>query len=275
MKLYNQQHIQKFYNEYADLETQRWDKSLVEQVKLFVHQHYLKTYIQTGDHVLELGAGTGIFTEQLAGYTDKLVVTDLSPVQLQLNQERAKREDYTNRIQAFQIVDICDLSAFEDNSFDKIVCYGGPLSYVFNQKEVALKEMRRVLKPSGLAFLGVMNLWGTLHEYLHKIVLAIEPVDNEKIIKTGNLHPSSFTSSDHHCHLFTADELKQVVQDTGFEMVVLSASNCLSALRQDELGNLQKDEKKWTYFLDLEIRACQSSGMVESGTHLIAVIQKG
>lgn len=274
MQLYDQNHTRAFYNKYADLETARWDKSIIEQVKLYVHQHYLQLYLQKNEAILELGAGTGIFTKLLATYTSDLTVTDLSPVQLKLNQEKAQTEKYAHQIKDWQLADICDLSAFSDDSFDKIICYGGPLSYVFDQKIKALHEIKRVLKPNGIAFLGVMNLWGTAHEYLTKIILPVAIEDNEKVMQTGNLHPSAFTASDHHCHLFTAKELKDDIQSVGFQLLTISASNCLSALRAEVLEDLKKDTEKWKYFLDLELRACQSPGMIESGTHLIAIVQK-
>lgn len=274
MQLYDQNHIKEFYNKYAALETARWDKSIIEQVKLYVHQHYLHQYLRKKDAILELGAGTGVFTKLLATYTNNLTVTDLSPVQLKLNQEKAHTEKYALQIKDWQLADICDLSAFPDQSFDKVVCYGGPLSYVFDQKIKALREIKRVLKPNGIAFLGVMNLWGTTHEYLTKIILPIAIEDNEKVMQTGNLHPSAFTASDHHCHLFTAKELTNDVQKVGFQLLTISASNCLSALRVNVLEDLKENEEKWKYFLDLELRACQSPGMVESGTHLIAIVQK-
>ena len=274
VKLYDRQHIQAFYNEYAEQESLRWDKSIVEQVKQAVHLHHLHQNIEPGDAILELGAGTGVFTQVLATYSADLTVTDLSPVQLKLNKERALQEKYMPKVKDWQITDICDLSAWADNTFDKIVCYGGPLSYVFEQKSVALQEMKRVLKPGGLLLFSVMNLWGTTREYLTKIMMSVSPTDNEKIMQTGDLHPSSFTTSAHHCHMFRLDELQQNIDEVGFEVVTLSASNCLSALRADDLLELKKDELEWKYFMDLEIRACQSSGMLESGTHLIAIVRK-
>ena len=88
MELYDREHIKDFYNDYGELETQRWNKSIVEQVKYFVHLHYLNRFVESGDSILELGAGTGMFTKELARYASDLVVTDLSPVQLELNKQR-------------------------------------------------------------------------------------------------------------------------------------------------------------------------------------------
>ncbi|MEL6925546.1 MAG: class I SAM-dependent methyltransferase [Bacteroidota bacterium] len=274
MKIYDQQHIRQFYDDYAEQETLRWNKSIVEQVKYHVHLHYLDRYIQTDEVVLELGAGTGMFTRELAKRSANNTITDLSPVQLSLNQQRATTEAYEDRIRAWAHADICDLSAFDENQFDKVLCYGGPLSYVFEQKRVALRQIKRVLKPGGIALFSVMNLWGTVHEYLMKGIMPYSVEDNEKVIQSGNLHPSSFTASDHHCHMFTSDEIKKDVAEVGFKLLDLSASNCLSANRADDLEQIRKDAEKWDYFLSLELRACCSPGMIESGTHIIFVVQK-
>ncbi|MBE9101754.1 methyltransferase domain-containing protein [Vacuolonema iberomarrocanum] len=51
-------------------------------------------------------------------------------------------------IEDWQQVDICDLSCFSTGSFDHLVAYGGPFSYVLENRDVALRESLRVIKPN-------------------------------------------------------------------------------------------------------------------------------
>ena len=77
---YSADWVRKFYNEYGMKEWNRWEESPVEQIKFFVHLHHLKNHVCPTDRVLEIGAGAGRFTQQLAKITDHIVVADISPV---------------------------------------------------------------------------------------------------------------------------------------------------------------------------------------------------
>ena len=119
------------------------------------------------DPVLEIGAGPGRFTVELAKMVKRIVVGDISPVQLELNRENARKLGIAEAVERWVECDMCDMKAhFPDAVFDAVVCCGGPLSYVFDQRGTALREMLRVLKPGGFLFLGVMSVWGTIHDFL-------------------------------------------------------------------------------------------------------------
>ena len=167
MTEYNPDWVRTFYDEYGEREWERWDKSPIEQVKFEVHLHYLKEYLGSDDRILEIGAGAGRFTQKLAEISAKIVVADISPIQLQLNRENAYKLGFSEPIERWVECDIFDLrSHFREEEFDAIVCYGGPLSYVFGERDKAIQELLRVTKPGGLLFFGVMSLWGTVHHHL-------------------------------------------------------------------------------------------------------------
>ena len=79
-------------------------------------------------------------------------------MQLNLNKQQADKYGYTSAIEAWEEMDMCDMSRFADNSFDCVVAYGGPFSYVLDQRNIALAECLRVLRPGGLLILSVISL---------------------------------------------------------------------------------------------------------------------
>jgi len=171
------------------------------------------------------------------------------------------------------VLDMCDMSRLGREGCDAVVCYGGPLSYVFENRDNALREIMRVLKPSGIAMLSVMSLWGTVREYLAG-VLDISSEENAEIIRTGDLHPDTYKDCRHRCHLFTAQELRRLLERNGFEIIRMSASNCLSSARDARLAEIQNDSVRWSRLLKMELRACAEPGCLDLGTHLISVVRK-
>ena len=223
--------------------------------------------------MLDVGAGAGRFTQILAELGASVEVADISPVQLNLNRDHAGQLGYTHRITDWIQLDVRDMSELADNMFDSVVCYGGPLSYVFEHKTAALGEILRVLKPGGTALLSVMSLWGTIHEFLDG-VLPISYAENARIIATGDLSPETLPSAKHHCHLFTSDEFRAFLKTSGAEILELSASNCLSAAWKDRLAAVREDAAQWEHLLQLELGACRASGCLDMGTHIIGVVGK-
>ena len=188
----------------------------------------LNQYISHGDHVLEIGAGAGRFTQVLAKLGAKILVTDISSGQLELNQRLSAEHGFNQSVEDWQQADVCDLSHFETSRFDCAVAYGGPFSYVLDQRDVALRESLRVIKPGGTLLLSVMSLWGSAHRHLGG-TLAIPPAINQKITQSGDISPVTFPErKGSFMHLFRATELRQWLEQAGTRVIKLSASNCLS-----------------------------------------------
>jgi ubiquinone/menaquinone biosynthesis C-methylase UbiE len=270
---YDQNWIAQYFDEYGIKEWQRWEKTPADRVKLHIHIKYLEEFIKPGQRILEIGAGAGRYTQVLAKLGARILVADLSTRQLEINQEQAKKYNYENAIEDWIQLDMCEMPSLLDQDFDCVVCYGGPLSYVFEKRLEAVHEIHRVLKPGGLVLTSVMSLWGTIHENLLG-VLIIEPEENEIIIQTGDLHPDTYNDCQHRCHMFTSQELIDLLVGGGFSIMKITSSNTLSAAWGDQLEESLADQKKWSELINLEYQACQASGCLDLGTHIIAVARK-
>jgi len=273
MVTYNPDWVKAYYDDYGAREWERWDRSPVERVKLAVHMHYLETTVQPGMRILEIGAGAGRFTQALARLGARVVVADISPVQLELNRENARQLGFAAAVEDWVECDMCALEThFADEAFDAVVCYGGPLSYVLERRDEALAELRRVARPGAPLLFGVMGLWGTVHGALPG-VLALPVEVNRDVVRTGRLNPARGTGT-HYCHMFRAAELRAALEAAGLAVEAISASNGLSAAWGEELAAIEQDPAKWAHLLELEFEACREPGCVDMGTHIIAVARK-
>ncbi|MEY4517731.1 MAG: hypothetical protein RLZZ499_330 [Cyanobacteriota bacterium] len=269
---YNSAQVAAFYDSYGEQEWDRLSKNPAALVSFHIHQHYLKKYVKSTDLVLEVGAGAGRFTIELAKLGASITVGDISSEQLKLNQKYAVQHQSETSVSSRLQLDIIDLSMFEAATFDVVVCYGGALSYVLEQADIALDEMLRVLKPEGYLLLSVMSLIGTTQanfEAITKIPNFTQLVD--RVNTNGFLDGGA--NNGHQLKMYRAKELKQLCQSHQGEIVAMSASNYLSLNRHEFLEEMLTTDT-WVRFLRWELDFCAEDGCLDNGTHIISVIKK-
>lgn len=101
--------------------------------------------IDAGGRVLEIAAGTGQFTLDLAGVADSLVATDVSPVMVERLRQRMSDTGLDG-------VECRVMSAYAiepaDARFDAVFCANA--LHVMDEPRRALAEFRRVLRADGV-----------------------------------------------------------------------------------------------------------------------------
>jgi ubiquinone/menaquinone biosynthesis C-methylase UbiE len=270
--MYDSQTLAKFFDDYGEKEWNRLTATPRDQVSFYIHTHYLQKFIKAGDRVLEAGAGAGRFTIELAKLGANITVGDISNVQLELNEKYVKEVGLEAQVKKRVELDITNLKNFSDHSFDVVVCYGGPVSYVLDKAEQAVSEMLRVTKLGGYLFISVMSLLGVTRS-LFENVTTIEsyPEIVNRVNKDGTLDKSNGHTP---LKMYRFSELKMLLQQFSCKLVAASAANYLSPGRDQFLeAHLQDDELRRNFFA-WELDYCAEEGAIDGGTHMIVVVQK-
>ena len=257
----------------GESEWEHLGETVSQEIKFHAHVHYLRQYLTGRERVVEIGAGRGRFTAEMAALCGSLVVADISPTKLQLNQRSAQSMGYAQRIEDWVECDVADLRCFQDAEFDAVVCYGGPLSYVTDRRDKALAEMLRITKPGGRLFLSVMSLWGEIHSHFAELITRDIRLVQE-IAETGDIGPEAVALASSMYHAYRSDELVRFLEGAGLVVETLSASDCLSSTWGSLLGNWRQDERRWRALLEMELAASRHAGCVDMGSRLIAVARK-
>jgi ubiquinone/menaquinone biosynthesis C-methylase UbiE len=257
-----------FYDEYGEQEWTRFEDGRTPAPSLDVHVDRLRRFVSAGDRVLEVGAGPGRFTIELARVGAQVSVCDLSPGQLAQNRERVAAEGLEDNIVEREIADVLDLSRWDDASFDATVCFGGPLSYVVDRADEGIAELVRVTRPGGHVLVSVMSLVGTVTHFLPILLDLVrrDGVDkNEAIVRTGLL-PDEPDYGHLAMKLFRWSELEALLSRHGTVVDV-----CAAGL----LSSVQPDEPELRAFLSrVELELAGEPGAVSSGQHILAVLRR-
>jgi len=133
--------------------------ALVDQVEKEPVYAYLEP--QAGEHILDVGCGTGNFSLELARMGVKVTGIDISEPMLATARYKAAEAGLETE---FLKADALNLP-FNDNTFDKIVSVTA-LEFVSDLK-AALAKCYRVLKPGGRMVVGLIggnSLWSRHYE---------------------------------------------------------------------------------------------------------------
>jgi ubiquinone/menaquinone biosynthesis C-methylase UbiE len=132
--------VRQQYNRLAAIYDQRWNRyvtNTLEFLKAWVH-------LSPTEIVLDIACGTGEFERMVLAEhsTQQIVGVDISEQMLAIAQQKL----HTFPNVSFEIANVSALP-FADQSFDVVVCANA--FHYFDNPAAAVKEMKRVLKPSG------------------------------------------------------------------------------------------------------------------------------
>lgn len=276
---YSPHAVEAYFDEFGAREWDRLERRPMDRVSLEIHRRLLARLVKRGDRVLEVGAGPGRFTIQLAELGARVTVVDVSSRQLDLNRERVGAAGREAAVVAREPADVVDLSRFDDSAFDVVTAFGGPLSYVFDRAGDGLEQMLRKVRRGGFVAFSVMSRWGALRMALAG-VLDFERQGqaelNRHVIETGDLTGRNARVPGmrlpHECHLFTWSEVQALLRGRPCEVVESTACNYLSVNLGDLLAGL--DDALWQRVLDWEETVCRSPALLDAGTHTLVAVRR-
>ena len=261
---YDPEHIARFFDEYGTREWERFDATPIDRVGARSASSTPPRAHPRRRSRPRRGSRPGRFTLELARLGAIVVAGDISPRQLDLHAEMTASVDAS--IEARQLLDILDLGGFPGASFDAVVCFGGPLSYVLGEADAALDELLRVTKPGGHVLLSVMSLLGAARAFFDQLPPLVDEFGWKRavtdIFETGDLDGE--INKGHVCRLYRWSSLEALLQRHPRRIVTASAANFLS------VGNDAWDDR----FLEVEIEACREPGALDGGTHILAVVER-
>lgn len=258
--------VRGYFDAEVESEWLRLEQTPAGRVSFEVHRRFLARHVRAGMSVLEVGAGPGRFTRELAALGARVTVTDISERQLEANRERAVSEGFAGAVVAWRSLDVRDVTCFEDASFDVVLAYGGPLSYVFDHAEEALRGLLRITAADGVVLGSVMSLLGAWRHFL-PAVLELSDEDNDHILATGDLRRAQ--PDGHVCQMYRSADLRRLIERCGATTLALSASNWASLDHPESTAQLEDSPRRWQRFLEHEAVACAEPGALDGGTHIL------
>ena len=265
--------VRDFYASYVRKEWRRLIKDAYHRLEFETTLHFLEKYLPQKGLVLDAGGGPGRYTIELAKRGYEVVLLDTTPANLAFARRQIKRAKVHGKVANIVEGSIVDLSQFEDDTFEAVICLGGPLSHVLdNQKrEKAISELIRVTKRGAPLFVSVMGRWSLLVVELMLFQNEIEMPIFKQIRDTGDYEGDyGFTA----CHFYLPEELREAFSEKGVTMVEMAGLEGISSHHAWKVNQLAKDEKRWKIWLETQSLTCTHPAVVGMSEHMLIVSKK-
>ena len=136
--------------------------------------------IKPGQKVLEIGCGTGQLWLENSGKIPKeteIVLSDISAGMIEDAKKRFEKEEHPFQFQVFD----CNRIPYQEKNFDLVVA--NHLLFYISDREKALNEVKRVLKPGGMFLCSTYG-----KDHMKEITKLVQDFDSEIVLSEKNLY---------------------------------------------------------------------------------------
>jgi ubiquinone/menaquinone biosynthesis C-methylase UbiE len=265
---------QKNYAKDASYEWKRLVQDPFHKLEFDTTIKFLKKYLPKSGVILDAGGGPGRYSIELAKMGYDIVLLDLVAGHLELAKEQIKRAKVQTRIKDIIEGSITDLSGFQDNSFDAVLCLGGPLSHVSPEAErlKAVDELIRVAKKGALIFVSVMSKYGVL---LATPLGWPQEVGYKKHFENLVLNGEDYKwRGDGYCHYFTSSELEVIFTKKDVQIIEKVGLEGLNVSPEATNDFAKKYPKAWKNWLAIHDKICTDPIIVDLSGHMMIIVKK-
>lgn len=254
--------VNMFYNEID--EEARLGRSRHGQLEYQTTMNYIKRFAKDEARILEIGAGTGRYSIDLAkeGYD----VTAVELVEHNLEILKKNSSDLKN-IQAFQ-GDALDLSRFEDESFDITLVFG-PLYHLYDKEDVhrAIDEAIRVTKKDGIILAAFLSVYAILFDnYLNGSLVTGLKENFDAEYKVKHFEEQLFTGYD-------IPEFEQLFDEKSVQYITTIAVDSVLELAEGRSDFAMSDEE-FEAFTTYHLATCEKRELLGCSSHLLYICKK-
>ena len=252
-----------YSNDYT--EDDRLIKDKTHQVEYITTLKYIDKYLKKGDRVLEVGAGTGIYSLGLAKRGYQVDAIELVNDNLNILKSKITPDMNINAIQGNAL----DLSMYEDNTFDMTLVLG-PLYHLFKDEErdKVIEEAIRVTKSGGIIYYAfilsdlTMINWGFEKGNLVPN-MGIMITDDYKVINR----------EEYIFYLTYMSEIKKLMQEHDKqEVLTYVATDGVGRVMSDKINEMSDEEYK--HYINYHLSICEREDLIGYSGHVLAITKK-
>ncbi|MBU5591526.1 class I SAM-dependent methyltransferase [Clostridium sp. MSJ-4] len=247
-------------------EENRLTKDRAHKIEFITTTHFLDKYINKNSKILDLGAGTGIYSFFYAEKGVDIVSMDICPKHVSIMKDKAKKRNISLNVLEGNAL---DLNAFSEETFDMVLCLG-PLYHLMNKEErdKCIKECKRVLKSDGILATAYISRFATFINMIHRNTKNINDHGLRNISKTGK----EFDDSRDCFYHSTYKEMEEIMDENKIYKLEHIGTDGIGGGLRHIINKFDDDE--FDYWMKYHMETCKDESLIGYSQHGLYIGKK-
>ncbi|ETT54607.1 MULTISPECIES: class I SAM-dependent methyltransferase [unclassified Paenibacillus] len=229
------------------------------QIEWITTMSYFKKLFKPETYILDGCAGTGNYSFQLAEMGHKVVAGDIVPHNVDIIREKQRirpvlADMYTGSI--------TDLSRFDSETFDVVLNMGAFYHIGNEDRQLAMTECLRVLKPGGLLAVSYINNAAV------SVLSISDRLSNMEDVLTWHTNQ---TKDGLFLHM-SPQEMEHMAAAYHTEIVAHLGTDGIGYLLANHINGAQPED--FEHWLQFHLRTCEDKSLLGYSLHALAIVRK-
>lgn len=232
------------------------------KVEFLTTVRYIEKYLKPGMKILDLGAGTGIYSFYFANLGYDVTAIEITKKHVDIMRSKLTTDLSLHIIHGNALEEIPKL---EQNYYDIILCFG-PLYHINEERErrQCVEEMKSVCKENGLIYLAFIN-----NDFIPTTETMCYDLD---YLQSANMNPTTYKLEDFPFIFYKLDDIRRLVQDSELRICHEIASDGISELMQSRIN--QMNQLQYDNWLHYHYYTCERPEFIGSTNHYLIIVKK-
>lgn len=248
-----------YYNTYD--EDGRFFRNNGHQVEWITSMMYFKKLFKKNSFILDGCAGTGNYSFELAELGHKVITGDIVPHNVDIIKAKQNKNPILTDIYSGSIT---NLERFENEIFDVVLCMGAFYHIGNEERNIAMTECLRVLKPKGLLAISYINNTAVS-------ILSLNSSDKLENIEEVITYYNNKTKDGIFLHM-SPIEIEQIAKVYNTKIVAHIATDGIGYLLSSKINQANKEDfEKWLQF---HLQTCEDRSLLGYSLHGLIILEK-
>jgi ubiquinone/menaquinone biosynthesis C-methylase UbiE len=262
--------IANYYEKYD--EDGRITSTKARKIEFTITTTVLDKHIKPHHKILELGAGTGVYSFYYAARGNEVISTDLTAKHIKFIKNKLEEQGNNLNIIAEE-ANATDLSHYESEGFDVVTCFG-PMYHLIDEvdRRKCILEALRVLKKNGLLAIAYVNKHFIPYNVMLKDKSFFTRNFIDKIVDTGVIKEGEKECFWTDAFFTTPKEMESLLREYNVEIIDHVATDGISQLFRNHIDEMNDEEyDAWVYYC---LRSCREESILGISNHGVLLCRK-